>query len=175
VGDDLQAEPARLDVVEHQVAGDRGEPRADVPALVTDRGDPPQRPEERLTGDVLREVAVTHSEEDIAVDAVDVAVVETAERAAVAALGGPDQIPALGCRIGLRRLGIGYDSEWNACWTSSNSDWQAHRVAPPPGPFPDVSVIGVITATTSVREHTRCYRPVGSGVGVVIRQTPANP
>src|SRR5690606_5225405 len=63
VGDDLQAEPARLDVVEHQVAGDRGEPRADVPALVTDRGDPPQRPEERLTGDVLREVAVTHSEE----------------------------------------------------------------------------------------------------------------
>src|SRR5262245_31316039 len=91
VGHHLQSGPARLVVVGHQVAGDRRQPGAEVPALPAERADRAQRPEERLAREVVREADAGQPEVEVAVDAVDVVVVELSEGFGVALASQVDQ------------------------------------------------------------------------------------
>ncbi len=87
-------------MVGDQVAGDGDQPCPEVAALPGERLDPAQRAQERLTGEVLGELAGAHAVVDVAVDRVDVAVVELRERLGVAAPGPVDE------RRDAPRLGI---------------------------------------------------------------------
>ena len=85
-GRELQLVATGLEVVGDQVAGDRDQPGAEVAALPGVGRDPAQRAQERLAGEVLGERVVGDPVGDVAVDDVDVPVVELAERLAVAGL-----------------------------------------------------------------------------------------
>ena len=76
----LQPGPARLVVVDDQVARDRHEPGAEVLALPLELRHRPQCPEERLTGEVFGEGGGADPVEDEAVDRLGVVVVELTER-----------------------------------------------------------------------------------------------
>jgi hypothetical protein len=88
---DLELEPAGLHVVGHQVAGDRGEPGADVLAGVGERVDPAQGAQEGLGGQVLGQACEPDPVVEVAVDLVDVRVVDQPEGLGVALLGQRDQ------------------------------------------------------------------------------------
>ena len=103
-GGDLEAVAAGLEVVGDQVAGDRDQPGAEVAALPGEAADALERPQERVGGEVLGELAVADPEVDEPEDGVDVPVVDQAERLGVAGLGPFDQRPHLG---GRRRPGSG--------------------------------------------------------------------
>src|SRR5690606_35820627 len=99
----LQPVPAGLHVVEDQVARDGDEPRTDVPALVADRRDAAQGPDEGLLGEVLGQGAVAGAEEHVPEDDVVVAVEQFAEGDHVAFLRRLHQRPGTGALVGLRR------------------------------------------------------------------------
>ncbi len=98
-------------MVGHQVAGDRDEPGAHVTALPGEGADPAQRAQEGLAGEVLGHLPAADPVADVAVDDVDVPVVELAEGLGVAGLGPlhqgqPDRGVTLG---GRRQLGAHRD------------------------------------------------------------------
>lgn len=82
--------PAALHVIKHQVAGDRGEPRTHIPPLLVHRVDPPQRPRERLTGEVLNSAPVAEPITDEPGHPAGVPVIELTEGIPVTGLGGGD-------------------------------------------------------------------------------------
>ena len=103
---ELELVAAGLEVVGDQVAGDRDQPGAEVAALPGVGGDPSQRPQERLAGQVLGERVVVDPVGDVAVHDVDVRVVQLAERLAVAGLRGATSAMIRGLlagRLGRRR------------------------------------------------------------------------
>ena len=108
LGGQLETGAAGLEVVGAEVAGDRHQPGAEVLALPAEAAHAPQRPEERLGGEVLGEARRAGPVVEEAVDRAVVVVVELAERLGVAAAGQldqGDQAAALGLAL-LRRRGL---------------------------------------------------------------------
>ena len=159
-GAHLELEPAGLHVVGHQVAGDGGEPGADVLAGVGERVDPAQGAQERLGRQVLGQRVGAHPVVEVAVDLVDVPVVDEPEGLGVALLGQRDQgVDA----VPLRVVRPGRPPSW----------------APPPGAGTVPVPPAVAIASTSPRRsgsatgasNARTASPFVAAAGVTRRPT----
>ena len=78
-------------MVDHQVAGDRHEPGRDVLARPGEGVQSAQGPHERLGGQVLGQVVRPAADVDVAVDDIDVRLVDLPEGLRVAGLSQVDQ------------------------------------------------------------------------------------
>jgi hypothetical protein len=98
-GGDLEAVPAGLEMVGHQVAGDRDQPGAQVAALPREAADALERAQERVRREVLGELAVADPEVHEPEHGVEVPVVDQPERLGLARLCPFDQRPHRGGRV----------------------------------------------------------------------------